>query len=522
MKWNFKNSANKSNSPEETKSGINKKSSDQASDKKKVSLAGAVKSNIHALRSRRFKAASYNTVLCVIALVIVIVVNLVVSNIPAKYTKFDVSEQKLYEISEQTQQILKDLKNDVTFYLVAEPAKENSIIAELLDRYAGMSSHVKVVHKDPVADPTFTDKYTKEDLDENSVIVVSDQRNQILKSTDIIVSTYEQNPYYGTQEESGRTFYGEQLFTSAINYVTSDKLPILYALTGHGETELSDTMKKNVSLENIELKSLSLTSMESVPKDADGLLICAPTSDLSKEDETKILTYLQNGGKLLLFTDYTATALANLKLLMQNYGVEAVDGVVIENNSNNYIPQSAQYYLLPNLESQTITDPLIKNKTYILMPVAHGIKKLDSYRDTLKIEPLLMTTDDSYAQVPKDNQVKEKQSGDAAGPFMLGAAITESFNEVTTKIVWFSSAGMLTDEVNQYVSGGNSDLVLNSLGWMSDREESISIRPKSLTQSYLTVPEGAGSTWSIFFWGIIPAAVLITGGVKWFIRRRKK
>ncbi|MHB1315077.1 MAG: Gldg family protein [Christensenellales bacterium] len=521
MKWSIKNIMNKNDAVKDIKSEKKQSSSDQNS-KDRRSLKDSFQSNVKAFKSKRFKAAGYSTVLIVFAIIIVIMVNLVVSSLPAQYIKFDVSNQQLYTISEQTEKVLKDLKQDVTMYLVAETNTKDSYINELMTRYAGLSSHIKVVTIDPVVEPTFVKTYTEEELSNNSVIIVSDNRNRVLDYNEIIVATYDQSSYYYTAPQpSDYYFYGEQLFTSGISFVTSENLPTLYSLQGHGESELSDTMKKLIGLDNIEIKTISLISMEKVPEDADCLLIYAPVSDLSKEDKDKILSYLEGGGDLLLFSNYDVVAMPNLIELMQNYGVAPKEGIALESDANYYVQYP--HYLVPKIESHTVTEPLIKNNYYVLLTAAHTIHKLESYRDTLTITSLLTTSDSSYLKIPVDDKLAtfEKEQGDSAGPFNLGVAVTESFNNIKTNVVWFSSGTMLNDDINEAVAGGNSDLVLNVLGWMTEREETVAIRSKSMLPAALSITEADSQTWTILFCVAIPGAVLITGGVIWFNRRKR-
>ena len=350
MKWNIKD--NNSNKKEKSV-----KNGEKA--KEKRSLKDFFKSNLNAFKTKRFKAAGYSTILAVFAVIIVIMVNLVVSSLPAQYIKFDVSRQQLFTISEQTEKVLEELKKDVTLYLVAETSSEDNVINELLDRYAGLSSYVKVEHVDPVLDPTFVEAYTTEDLNNNSVIIVSEGRSRVLDYDDIYVATYEQSSYYYTEPQlSDYYFFGEQLFTSGISYVTSDDLPTLYMLQGHGEADLGETMKKLISLDNIDVQPLSLVASDAVPEDADCLLINAPTSDLSDNDTEKILSYLETGGNLLLITSYKVMDMENVRELMENYGVAPIEGVVVEGSASYYF--QSPHYLIPEVESHAITDPLIK------------------------------------------------------------------------------------------------------------------------------------------------------------------
>ena len=113
-------------------------------------------------------------------------------------------------------------------------------------------------------------------------------------------------------------------------------------------------------------------------------------------------------------------------------------------------------------------------------------------------------------------QTTEKEDGDTEGPFHVGAV-----SENGGKLVWITSAGMLSEYVDRTVAGGNSNLILNAFNWMGGQEESISIRAKSLDEKGLTVPESSSGFWSIVMIGLIPAA-LIGAGVIIYIRRKRR
>ena len=169
-----------------------------------------------------------------------------------------------------------------------------------------------------------------------------------------------------------------------------------------------------------------------------------------------------------------------------------------------------------------ITDPLINGKYYILQPIAHGITLQDSYRSTLSITGLLKTTDSAYAKTNAKATTLEKESGDLTGPFYTGVAIAEAFDDKETKIVWFSSSSLLDENINQMVSGANYNLVLNSLGWMCDREETVSIRAVSLASEALLVTDLQKTVWSVVLCGILPLSVIVLGFVIWTKRRKRR
>ena len=57
-----------------------------------------------------------------------------------------------------------------------------------------------------------------------------------------------------------------------------------------------------------------------MPDDAACLLIDSPSSDISEDEKTALLDYLENGGKAMVFSDYTESTLSNFAAVLENYG----------------------------------------------------------------------------------------------------------------------------------------------------------------------------------------------------------
>ena len=146
-------------------------------------------------------------------------------------------------------------------------------------------------------------------------------------------SIYESSIDYNTYQSTTTGFDGEGQIDSAISYVTSEDLPVLYTLDGHGEKDLDSTLQEDIQKANIDIKSLNLITEESVPDDAACLLINAPTSDISESEKDAIIDYLENGGKAMIFSDYTEESMDNFDAVLKNYGVERTEGIVIEGDS---------------------------------------------------------------------------------------------------------------------------------------------------------------------------------------------
>lgn len=470
------------------------------------------------INKKTLKNGSYSVVLSVIFVVIIVVVNLIVDAFPSTYTELDVSDQQLFSIGDQTKDFLKELDKDVTIYQIAQSGSEDEVVSKLLKKYEEASDHIKVETKDPVVNPKFTSEYTDEEVSSNSLIVVCEDRSKVVDYNNIYESSIDYNTYSYTT--SG--FDGEGQITSAISYVTSDNLPVLYTLDGHGEKSLDSTLQEDIEKANIEIKSLNLLTEESVPEDADCLMINSPSTDISEEERDAIIEYLENGGKAMIFSDYTEGSMDNFDAVLENYGVERVDGIVIEGDAQHYAMQMP-YYLLPDVSSAEAVSDFSSQGYFVLAPYAQGIRQLDNVRDTLTIESLLTTSDEAYSKTDLNTETLEKTDEDIDGPFDIGVSITEKVDDdKTTQIVYYSTANLMDSQINQMVAGGNEQMITESLNWMcsTDEASTISIPSKSLEVSYLTVTAYDAAYWKICVMGLIPGVFLVVGFVVWLKRRK--
>ncbi|MCC8051489.1 MAG: GldG family protein [Clostridiales bacterium] len=398
---------------------------------------------------RQLRHGSYSIALTVIVVVAVLIVNLIAGQIPSQYTQIDLSGQQLSVLTDTTKELVEGLTEDVTIYYILEDSNRDETVSRLLDRYNDLSSHLTVVEKDPVLYPQFTSQYTDETLTDNSVIIVCGDNSKVISYDDMY--EYEFSYTYYSYTTSG--FDAEGQITSAIAALTSDDLPKLYTLTGHNELELTDTLTTSIEKENIEVEELNLVTSDAVPDDADCLLICSPTSDISEAEAQKIINYLRRGGSAIIITDYVTTELTNLNTVLDYYGTELVDGIVIEGNSNYYV--QVPYYLVPDINSTDVSSDLSGGSAYVLLTAAQGIVTTDDARDTLSISSVLTTSDNSYSKVDVQNMTTyEEEDDDIDGPFDIGVLITETVE--------------LTDELLEETSSVDEDVDLVS--WLDELE----------------------------------------------------
>ena len=468
------------------------------------------------INKKYLKNGSYSFSMIAIFVIIIIVINSIVGEIPTKYTQIDVSSEKIYSIGEQTEELLESLEEKVTIYHVVQSGYEDEVISNLLKKY-DESDKVEVIVKDPVVNPKFVSEYTSDSVTQNSLIVEYGEKYKLVDYNDM----YETSIDYYSYSTTVTGFDGEGQITSAIAYVTAENLPKLYVLEGHGELELNSTLQLDVEKGNIEIVSLNLLTEEAVPEDAECIMINAPASDIAEDEAEKVIEYLENGGKAIIFSDYVETEMPNFDSILENYGVKRAEGIVMEGNSQYYAMQMP-YYLLPDVENNSITSDVKSEGYYVLVPYAQGIRKIDGVRDTISITSLLTTSDEAYSKINLAGDTLERASEDIDGPFDLGVLITEEIAKGTTEIVYFSTSALQDSQVNQIVSGGNEKLIMGAVNELLSSEESISVSipSKSVEVSYLSISAYDSNFWMICTIGLIPGFFLVAGFVIWFKRRR--
>ena len=465
-------------------------------------------------KSKRLTRGLYSLLLCVVVTAIVFGVNLLFSLLPQDKTKIDTTAQGIYTLSEQTKDVLGALSEDVELYLITEPGKEDEYTRRLLDSYADHTDKVRLQQINPLTNPLFASAYTDQTVENNSVIVASAKRSKVVLSTDMYTYGFDYVYYtYAT------VFNGESLLTNAIRYVTDPDVPVVYALTGHGEIAVSEALSGSVSNENIDVREWDLLSAGKIPDDAEAILIFSPTSDIAKEEKDLLTAFLDKGGDLILVSGYTGLAMENLYSLMAGCGMEPMTGVVIEGD-DAYSLSGYAYYLLPDMEKEAINEPLIDAGRRVLVPAAMGIGEND-HRSSLSVRPLYTTSGEAYLKKdPEGTDNFAQEEGDIPGSYHVGMISEETHGEETSRTVWFASDMMFTAQVDELSSGTNASCFANALSYVTERSDGITVREKSTITPYLTITTAFKNTMLIVTAVLLPLACLLAGA--WILIRRRR
>ena len=467
-------------------------------------------------QTRKFKSASYSFGIIAVALAIVILLNLLVQALPASVTKIDLSFNQMYSLTETTKEFVKGLTEDITVYVVCQTGSEDADVMEMLQKYQALSSKIQVESVDPVLHPTFTSEYSEEAVPSGSLIVVSEKRFQIIPYQDLYEQTLNTSSY--RYEVTGFDVEGQ--LTSALNYVTTDELPVIYQLEGHGVTALSSTLEELIEKNSMKLQSLNLLSAQGVPEDAACLIINAAANDLSSEEANQVITYLEQGGRAFFIDASDGKERPNLNSVMEHYGVRLLPGYAIETDTGHFLRPYANY-LLPEVKYHAVTDGM--EEEYLLLGNAGGISEAENTRTSVKVTPLLQTTENGFLRSMENSSLQSisMAEGDIAGPITVGAAVSENYQDIETRLLICSSPYLTNDNANMQVSGNNYKLVMNGLSWLCGLESNIAIDAKSFSMEYLQISADHTNRWTIITVVLLPVVCLAGGFVVWIRRRRR-
>lgn len=471
--------------------------------------------NAASQKGRVFRSGLLSTAMLAAVLVLAVLLNLLVRAIPAKYTEFDLSEAKMYTLSDSTKALVEGLEKDVHIYYLCETGSEDTIITKLLDHYAAESGHLSWEQKDPTLYPTFAAKYGAENVSTGSLIVTCGENSTVLDAADLY--EYDYSDYYTTGSASV-TFGGEKQITSAIYKLTAAGQSHAYYTTNHGEQSLTDSLTDALDAQNIDAQPLDLLT-GTIPEDCDLLIISDPASDFAADglvDEiAQLQAYLENGGKVLLTTSgYTETP--NLDAVMAQFGLAREPGLVVEGDAGHAL-YGYPYSLFPDYAAADESTALdgVNQSTHVMLSVAQGITITET--DDVTAEPLLYTTEDAYSKQDFDaSSSSAKEAGDTDGPFSL--AVWARNDSTGAEVIWIGCPNMDNEQVYQSIPGNLTFLQGCAASLVG---QSLLIDTKALEAAPITVPASASMTLGMVFVFVLPAAVLIAGAVEVLLRRRR-
>lgn len=464
------------------------------------------------------KNGSYSVGLIAMAVAAVILFNLVVGQLPESVKEMDISDNRLYEITEVSRDLIDGLEDQVSIKVLQNREDYDDRLVRFLENYAALSGNISLEWIDPVLHPSALTEYETE---QNNVVVSCEAtgKQKIVEYYDMIVPDY--SSYYMTGSASESEFDAEGQLTSALNYVTTGTEHVIYYTSGHGELQFSSQVQDLMEKISATLTETNLLMTGSVPEDCELLIINGPTSDLTAEEVTALQNYMSKGGKVMILLAVTDTEQPNLEAFLQEYGMTVKDGYAADMQRNL---QGNYYWIFPEITAYgDLTEGM--ETGMLLMPNSRGMEESDPARDTISLQSILETSSEGY-MVTEESQEQ--------GTYLLGAVATETLEtstdestdssedteeETESRLTVLTSNSLIDgDLTSMYGTLENLTMFMNLVTANLSDVTNISIEPKSLALTYNTM-QHVGVLGFVAVIGV-PAVFLLGGFLQW--RRRRK
>ncbi len=416
------------------------------------------------------------------------------------YKTFDFSLAQQNTLSDQSIKLLQSLDSDlkITFFYkegVEEAQQNRKAFQTLVKKYQDVSSKVSLDFVEVNKRPDLAEQYNVNKGGGVVFVEYKGKRNRIERIE-------------------------EQEITGAIAKATREKDKIVYLVTGHGEGGLEDSRDPNghsqlkglLEGNRYQLKPLALATMPEVPKDADAVLIVAPKQAFIDIELNALEKYMQEGGNLLVAIDPNVDH--GLTAFLEKAGVKLANNYVITVMQTAF-GRVADPSATPGTEfsgSNNITKVFGKNE-FVLFRMPQAIDK-GTLPQGITFDEIVKTGDNSFGYPDNKFDGEGKK-----GPFTLVASLkgkwpagTKDFQLVVAGDGDFLNNQMLYRNLNR-------DLLLNSVVTLAKEENMVSITPKEISATELTLTENKFYIFVFAFVTPLPLLMLFTSGFLWYRRR---
>ena len=490
---------------------------------------------------KRWLISGTNTLLLIAILVaIVILINSVVQSLDL--TAIDCTSNKEYTLTDESKNRVKNISSGVNIYFVGYD--DSSTQVSLAKQYNKANDKINVEVIDTNERTDIASKYNVTS-DSKAIIIENGEKSKTLYSDDLY--TYDSS--YQTIDLT------EEKITSAILNVTSEKIANVYFLSGYSDYSLEYSggmyyLSSYLDDEVLNYETLDMLVQGSIPEDCDTLVITTPNKDFDELTTNEITKYINNGGKILwLNSSYSEEKdLPNVNKILALYGINPFEVGYVYETDNSRTALGYASCIVEDLGSTDIADKL----TDVVLLNATKINVNTDELTNLGVteQDIISTSSTSYFRQNVSN-TSSGTDGDEQGGFTIGGIFTKTISnetdegesedetseessddstdedELTSTLVIFGDNNFVSDiqitsQVNPMVFlANNKDLMLNSIAYLTDNDEDITIRKDYTKSSDFTPTDGQKLTIvRIIF--IVPIAIILFGFVVWQIRRRKK
>lgn len=398
----------------------------------------------------------------------------------------DLTEQKMFTLGGETRDVLKEAEESgevIRIASVYQEGKEETAVINLLKEYEKASPLIRTECIDAERNPAALAAYDLGDVQavyNGTLIVECGERIQLIGGSQLFGS-----------ENGANLFYGEREITGAIRYVTAKTLPVVYFLAGHGELPAQDNLGQAVAQLRrgaYEVRQLVILQ-EGIPEDASILVMASPKQDIVREEQEQIQSFLQRGGKLLLFTDPVMTTNQAVQPLLgeitAGFGIDISNNYVVEEDSRYHLAGES-LYLIPRFSSHEITAPIGNEEKMVVLPMVKGLGQADTGEEKVDLGILLLSSDKAWARNDMTIQNSHGTSSDIKGPIALGfASERQETGGTVSRAVVIGDSDFVSDA--NYGIQANANLFMNSVNWLQGGREIGSLTGKVMNSYSMPV-----------------------------------
>lgn len=488
-----------------------------------------MKKILEIIKNKWLRETSFTILLIGIVIAVYFAINLGMKALDI--TDIDLTEQGFYSLSEESKNQIKDINKEINIY--AFGYEEDSSIVDLAKQYSKYKENIKVEVISAENRPDLVQKYDITSSDTESQTVVFECEGRNIKANYYDFFTYD----YTTYEYIDLT---EQKMTNSILGVTLTDAPKIYFLTGHSEYGINDyfqILSQALKSEVNEVETLDLLVMNSIPEDCKTLIIASPVTDFTDYETELIIGYVNNGGNILWLSDYSNNGiLSNTQKILDLYGVSVLnDGVILEQDTSKMLMQT-QDLIIPSINGASEITSAFASSGKVLFIDSGKIETKDEEKLEelgVTITNLLTTSEKAYYRKDLTTTSSTPAQDEKVEAYVVGALAVKDLgsdeeNIKESKLVIYANSLFATDYPitiqNQGASAiyfyNNQDLVLNSISYLTERTETITIRKTISTIPYTPTELEDLIVRTIIF--IVPLIIIALGITIWINRKRRK
>lgn len=437
--------------------------------------------------------------------------------------EIDCSKDKVYSLSQESKDKLENIDKDINITVI-NYSNYPSVI-NFTERYVELNQHIKMEKVDDLsARVDLMQKYSLNATD-SLIIVQAGENEKILTDNDLY--TYD----YTTYNQIDIT---EEAVTNAIIDVTTQKKPKIYFMSNHTmyPTQYFSTIMEAMKNEANEVETIDILANAGIPEDCDCLVISTLKEDLTEQEKDKIIEYIRKGGEMLLMcgANINHVNLSNFQKVLDEYGITIEKGVVFEGSTANMLTGYPDF-IIETTQNTSLTNKLNMTMNLCLVD-ATKITFQDEKLEELgvKHEVLATTTEKAFLRTNLNVTNPTRTEQDEEPEECIVAAIaTKTIEEgKISKLIIYANELFAMDmqvQINGYTMStvnlyNNRDMILNSIAYLNEREDTITIRKNYDAVKYTVTEQQNIIIMAIIF--VLPVIIISIGIIIWQIRRRKK